>query len=146
MASARIPASSNIVFQYWKSVLLIKRSSKAKAWPNFWAFPWWKVDNDEFFTETAQREIFEEIGISFSRKNISKETIIMHRSVVGTKIIYFGLVKDWAGIPEILEKNLASDIAWFPLDWLPEPIIPHHKEALDCLKNNITYHEFNTAP
>ena len=146
MTTARIPASANVIFQHGKSILLIKRSIKAKAWPNFWAFPGGKVDDDEFFRETAQREIAEEIGITFNISDILKETIVMHRSIIGTKIIYFCLVKDWNGFPEILEKNLASDLAWFSLDNLPEPIIPHHKEALKALQKNIFYTEFNTAP
>lgn len=146
MATARIPASANVIFQHGSNILLIKRSSKAGAWPNFWAFPGGKVDNQEFFRETAQREISEEIGLSFDISDILDETILMHRSVMGTKIIYFCRVDNWLGMPEILEKNLATDMAWFPIHSLPEPIIPHHKKALEALENNIFYSEFNTAP
>lgn len=80
MTTARLPASANVIFSYGNSVLLIKRSSKTKAWPNFWAFPGGKVDDDEFFRESAQREISEEIGVSFDDKAIKSETFVMNRT------------------------------------------------------------------
>lgn len=51
MSSAKIPAASNIICRHGNDILLIKRSAKAKSWPNFWAFPGGKVDDLELFRE-----------------------------------------------------------------------------------------------
>lgn len=55
----------------------------------------------------------------------------MTRANSGTKIYHFGMLDSWHGNPEIREKNLADDLAWFPIDSLPELLIPHHKIALE---------------
>lgn len=96
--------------------------------------------------ETALREAQEELGIDIAPENIQAETCMMIRSVEGTKLVYMCMTEDWDGIPEIHESKLASDIAWFPIDQLPEPMIPYHRQALHALKQGWTYSEFDTAP
>lgn len=95
----------------------------------------------EFFTEAWLRELSEETGLVAHKNNIIWETIIFHRGNAGAKISYFWLLDEWHGMPEILEKNLATDLAWFPISSLPEPIIPHHKIALDNILQNKNYQE-----
>ncbi len=53
------------------------------------------------------------------------------------------MLDEWNGMPEILEKNLATDMAWFPISSLPEPIIPHHKIALEAILQEIPYQEID---
>ena len=143
MTRAFLPASSNIICRNGNDILLIKRSHKAKAWPNFWAFPGGKVDDFEFFREAWLRELTEEVGIYAKKYNFSGETIIFHRNNSGSKISYFGLVDEWEGVPEICEPDLATDLAWFPIFALPSPFIPHHKIALDAILANISYQEID---
>lgn len=67
----------------------------------------------------------------------------MMKTNQGIKIHYFGVIDDWDGMPEILESNLISDLAWHPESELPTPIAPHHKYALAALKNNKKYVEID---
>ena len=134
MVNALLPAAANVILRNGRDVLLIKRSHRPSAWPNFWAFPGGNVVNDEFFRETALRECEEEVGIHIAPDQIEEEVIVMLRSNQGTKVVYFCQVSDWSGIPEILEDHLATDLAWFPLDALPEPMIPHHRAAIAGIK------------
>jgi ADP-ribose pyrophosphatase YjhB (NUDIX family) len=49
-----------------KQILLVKRWSKTKAYPNLWSFPWWKQDFWETLDETAIREVKEEVNLIFN--------------------------------------------------------------------------------
>ena len=145
MARTLVPAAANLICQHGSHVLLIKRSNKTTVWPNFWAFPWGKVDENELFREAALRETREEVGIIAHPKDINGETIVMHRSIQGTKVVYFWRVENYENAPEILEPNLATDLAWFPIDTLPEPMIPHHKIGLQAIIEKIGYVEVDVS-
>ncbi len=122
----------------------MKRSNKTEVWPNFWAFPGGKLDNGELFREAAIREIREEIGIIVRSEDINQEVMIAHRTITGVKTIYVGQVEKYENSPAILESDLATDLAWFPITELPSPIIPIHQAALDAIEKRIGYIEVDT--
>ncbi len=70
----------------------------------------------------------------------------MRRNIRGTKVEYFCEIEEFQGVPEILEPKLATDIAWFHTDELPELMIPHHKIALSGITQEKSYIEFDTLP
>lgn len=141
MSIAKIPCASNVICRHGSDILLIKRSSRAKSWPNFWAFPGGKVDDLEFFREAWLRELFEETGLV--GHNFSQELIVMTRANAGTKIYHFGVLDEWEGTPEIREKKLADDMAWFPISDLPELFVPHHRIALENILQWKNYTEID---
>lgn len=112
-------------------------------WPNFWAFPGGKVDANEFFREAALREAQEEVGIIGKPEDINEETIVMMRSIQWTKVIYFGRIDQYTNSPAIIEPDLATDLAWFSIDDLPEPMIPHHKTGLEAILHGVAYTEID---
>lgn len=146
MAHALLPAGAHIIFRHGRDILLIKRSRSVGTWPNFWAFPGGKVDNDELLREAAIRETEEEVGIALSREEIEREVIVMTRTAQGTKVVYFGETTWWNGNPSIMEEDNIADMAWFPISDLPDQIIPHHKEAILAMENGESYREFDVAP
>lgn len=143
MTRTLVPTAANLICQHGSHVLLIKRSNKTTVWPNFWAFPWGKVEDNELFREAALREAREEVGINGNITDIHGETITMLRSIQWTKIVYFGRIEHYENAPEILEPSLATDLAWFPVTDLPEPMIPHHKTGLEAILNWIGYTEID---
>lgn len=45
----------------------------------------------------------------------------------------------WQGNPFICEADKCDDIAWFPLNKLPENMIPAHKQAIELSQKGILY-------
>ena len=146
MSRTLIPAAANIICEHGSHILLIKRSKNADTWPLHWAFPWWKLEDDELFRECAIRETREEIGIHFTVEDIISESFVMTRTVSGTKLFYFANIRNYENVPEILEPNLIDDMAWFSLDELPDLLIPHHRIALEVIQSWKSYIEFDVAP
>ena len=91
----------------------------------------------------ALREASEEIGIIAHLEYIQAETIVMFQTIQGTKIVYFGLIEHYENSPAIIEPDLASDMAWFPITELPYPMIPHHVTGLEAILHEIGYSEVN---
>lgn len=145
MSRTLLPAAAHIVCQHGSHILLIKRSKSIDTWPGYWAFPGGKVEDGELFRECALREASEEVGI-FTQIPIKQETIVMSRTVQWVKLNYYGLIDSWEQAPEILEKDLATDIGWFDQDDLPKPMVPHHRVALEALAKWVGYTEYDVAP
>lgn len=59
-----------------KRVLLIKRSKNKFKYPNFWAFPWGRLEEWETPKETAIREIKEEVWLDFQIEKLHDDSII----------------------------------------------------------------------
>ena len=58
------------------------------------------------------------------------------------RFYYLKKFDSWEGVPRNAEPNKASEIAWFPLDALPENITPYHKIGIEKILDGATYHEF----
>ena len=144
MARTLIPAAANLIIRHGSHVLLQKRSDMVDSWPNFWAFPGGKLDDGELFREAAIRETREEIGIIVNPADIKQEVMVAHRTITGVKTIYIGQVEIYENSPAILESDLATDLAWFPITELPSPMIPIHQAALDAIEKWIGYIEIDT--
>ncbi len=140
-----IPAAANLIIQHGSHILLMKRSDKTEMWPDHWAFPGGKLDDGELFREAAIRETREEIGIIVRSEDIKQEVMIAHRTITWVKTIYIGQVEIYENSPELLEPELATDLAWFAITDLPSPMIPIHRAALDAIENGVSYIEIDMA-
>jgi 8-oxo-dGTP pyrophosphatase MutT (NUDIX family) len=112
----------------------MRRSDKTESWPNHWALPGGKLDDNELPREAAVRETREEIGILIDPQDIREEVMIAHRTITGVKMIYIGQSTRYENSPEILEPELATDLAWFSITELPSPMIPVHIAGLRAIE------------
>jgi len=109
-----------------------------------YSFPAGHLDNDEeTFKQAIIREAKEEIGVEI----VDLELVhVMHRKQLEPtnerRINLFFIASKWRGEPKIMEPNKCDDLSWFEIDKLPNNVIPYIKQAIDCLKNKITYSEY----
>lgn len=98
------------------------------------------LDGNESVSQALIREVFEEIKIKISKKDLIPATVI-HRTSDMEYIDFFFLVKKWEGTPITGEPDKCDKLEWFPLSNLPDNLLPHVKEAIENYKKGIPFFE-----
>ena len=96
------------------------------------------VEKGETADDAARREAVEEVGLT----DLALEFVTaMQRTQGGEpideRIDFFFTCRSWSGEPRIVEPTKASALEWFPLDRLPDPVVPHELAVLQGLTAGI---------
>lgn len=100
------------------------------------------VEQGESVFRAACREAFEELGVEVEESNLEPVTA-MHRTNRGEdrradgldeRVDFFFTTHHWKGKPRTMEPEKSSDLKWFALDELPEPVVPHELQVLMALR------------
>ena len=101
-----------------------------------WALPHGCVDVGESALDAAIRETEEEVGIRIARAELfgvytdPKYSIVYpNGDQVQTFTIAF-VAEEWSGTPRP-DGDEVREVGFFPLDALPEPIYPIHRETIE---------------
>ena len=101
------------------------------------------VERGETAYDAARREAVEELGITDIHLDFA---FTMHRTqhaeAIDERVDWFFTARSWAGEPRIVEPEKCAEIGWFPLDGLPEPMVPHEAYALAHLGGGDGYLAF----
>lgn len=99
------------------------------------------VDSGETYIEAMKREAKEEAGIFISDEDL-KAVQVMHRKSDTERIDYFFVAKKWAGQIKNMEPNKCDDLSWFPINDLPDNMIPYVRHAIKMYRKNEQFTEF----
>lgn len=94
------------------------------------------VERGESVYDAAAREAAEEVGVS----DVALEPwcAMQRRQPTGDpvdeRVDYFFTATSWSGEPRILEPDKCADLRWFPLDALPDPVVPHELRVLESIR------------
>ena len=138
----RIPhafTASYVIFIKDGLVLLSRRFQTGFEDGNY-SLPAGHTEPGETFTQALIREIDEEIDITLNPKDVTV-THVMHRKFGRENIDVFYSVKNWTGIPENKEPEKCDDLAWFPVDNLPNNTIPYIRQAIENSLKGVFYSE-----
>lgn len=101
------------------------------------------VEAGESVRAAGVREAAEELGVTVTERSLDG-LCTLHRTTTDPaerrngpedeRCDYFFLVTEWRGEPTIMEPEKAADLRWFPLDRLPEPVVPHELMVLEALR------------
>jgi 8-oxo-dGTP pyrophosphatase MutT (NUDIX family) len=98
------------------------------------------VERGETAYDAAAREATEELGVT--DVDLAFE-LTMHRTQgadpIDERVDFFFTARSWQGEPRILEPTKCAELRWFPLDALPEPLVPHERLALAHLGSDVKY-------
>ena len=88
----------------------------------------------------ATREAREELGIEVRADDLDLVATVQRTSAVPSdihgleeRIDLFLTATTWTGEPSIQETDRAGELAWWPLDELPERVVPHERVALQSV-------------
>lgn len=95
------------------------------------------VDVDESAKQAAVRECLEEIGIDVAVDDLD----FVHLTHSGNYYHIYFLVKDYTGIPSIMEPEKNAALKWFPLNDLPTDMVPIRKMAITSWLAGLSYSE-----
>jgi 8-oxo-dGTP diphosphatase len=98
------------------------------------------VERGESVYDAAAREAAEEIDVG---DLVLEPWCAMQRTGVGDdpldeRVDYFFTATSWSGTPRIVEPEKCADLRWFPLDALPDPLVPHELRVLESLRAGST--------
>ena len=96
------------------------------------------VEAGESVLAAGVREAWEEVDVLISEADLVP-LCAMHRTEgtgrpVDERVDFFFTCSRWSGEPRRLEEHKSADLRWFPLDALPEPVVPHELAVLERLR------------
>lgn len=101
------------------------------------------VERGETAVDAARREAREEIDVTdvdlrfaFTMQRTARDLPVDER------VDFFFTARSWRGEPRIVEPHKCADLRWWPLDDLPERVVPHERHALDSLDTVAAYLTF----
>lgn len=102
-----------------------------------YSLPGGKIESGETALDAVMREALEEIGITIEQLKLAH---VVDRQGPETEFYVFVFRPfAWTGTPSNCEVDKCDDIAWFPLNKLPEQIIPAHRQAIELSQKDILY-------
>jgi 8-oxo-dGTP diphosphatase len=97
------------------------------------------VEAGESVLDAAVREAGEELGITIDPADLVS-LCAMHRTVaphgpIDERVDFFFECRRWHGTPRTQEADKSADLRWFPLDALPEPVVPHEHQVMTAVRD-----------
>ncbi|WP_166352914.1 NUDIX hydrolase [Phytoactinopolyspora limicola] len=92
------------------------------------------VEAAESVFEAGCREAAEELGVRIEPRHL-RALCVMHRTggtglPIDERVDFFFECWQWSSTPRLVESDKTADLRWFPLDDLPEPVVPHERLVL----------------
>jgi 8-oxo-dGTP pyrophosphatase MutT (NUDIX family) len=96
------------------------------------------VERGETAYDAARREALEEIGVEVGELSfVTSMQRTRNADPIDERIDFFFTSRAWTGDPRIVEPEKAAAMDWFPLDALPEPVVPHELFVLQRLGTGV---------
>lgn len=96
------------------------------------------VERGETAYDAARREAREEIGVELGDLTfVTSMQRTQHAEPIDERIDFFFTCRSWRGEPRIVEPTKCAALDWFPLDGLPDPVVPHELFVLDRLGTGV---------
>jgi len=94
------------------------------------------IDGNESVITAMKRESLEEAGIKIKEEDL-EIVHVMHRKTPDRESIdYFLTCKKYEGKITIMERNKCDELNFYPLDCLPNNVIPYVKKGIENYLNH----------
>ncbi|RZT13641.1 ADP-ribose pyrophosphatase YjhB (NUDIX family) [Kribbella sp. VKM Ac-2569] len=132
----RVVPAAYVIVRRGDEVLLLLRANTGYM-DGHWAVPAGHVEHGESAVAAAVRELKEEVGLDVDAADLVPVTA-MHRTggngdPIDERVDFFFMVSKWTGEPRLMEPEKAAGLEWYPLDKLPDPLVPHEARVLGAV-------------
>lgn len=111
------------------NVLLLRRANTGYA-DGLYSVVAGHLKGDETIKDAARREAHEEVGVDIPPSDL-EVVAVMHRKAEDERIDWFLKAESWQGSIVNCEPEKCAQLAWFPLDGLPNEVIPYVRRAVE---------------
>ncbi|MFF2015143.1 NUDIX domain-containing protein [Paenibacillus sp. NPDC058177] len=111
-----------------QQILLMRRSNTGHE-DGRYGPPGGKLDGGEEVKMAAIREVREECGVVIQPDDLEM-TGVMHIKAANERVDFFFITERWVGEIRNAEPNKCDHMCWFPMDDLPDNLIPFIGQAL----------------
>jgi ADP-ribose pyrophosphatase YjhB (NUDIX family) len=98
------------------------------------------MDGAETARAAICREALEEAGIELTPDDLAFAQVV-HRADRDERVSFFFSAERWRGEPRNLEPHKADDFRWFPLERLPDDMVPYVRGAIERWRAGALYGE-----
>ena len=98
------------------------------------------MEDGETAREAICREAREEAGIELAPDDLAFAHVV-HRADRGQRVGFFFSAHRWRGEPRNMEPHKADELRWFPLEALPDAMVPYVRRAIECWRAGACYSE-----
>lgn len=135
-------AAVHLILQKNNKILLARRFNTGYGDGNYSVVAG-HIDANEPARSALVREVKEEADIEIKIDDLKMIHVMHRKGNDHERIDFFMKAEKWQGKPTILEPNKCDALTWFELDELPNNMVPYVKFALENIKNNNFYSEFD---
>lgn len=123
-------------------IALVLRKSTGWMDGNY-GLPSGKVEEDEPFMACAIREAKEEAEVDIDPADL-QYAMTMHRYEKGQNnwVDVFFVARKWSGEAYNAEPHKHGELKWFPVNQLPENMVPNVRDAIEQIEKGNVYREF----
>ena len=104
------------------------------------------LDGGEAVRAAAAREAWEEAGVRLSPDDLGVVGVMHRRGTddAGTaeRVDFFLETSRWLGDVTNAEPAKCDELSWFPLDHLPDNVVPYVRRALDNYRRGVWFDSF----
>jgi ADP-ribose pyrophosphatase YjhB (NUDIX family) len=133
-------AAVYLLLEQDEKILLLKRANTGYM-DGWYGVPAGHHDGGEPVTAAMCREAREEAGIEVRPEDLVFLHVMHRMANDHERIDFYFKTKKYEGEVRNMEPERCSELAWFPLDNLPENIIPVVKQAMLCIRDGVAYSE-----
>ncbi len=137
---AIFPVAVHLFMLRADQVLLLRRYNTGYEDGNY-SVPAGHLNGDETVRQAMIREACEELGVEIQSQNLIFAGVF-HRKSDDERVDFFLSAHQWSGTPRNNELEKCDEVQWFPLDALPENMIPYVRRALENYLAGVVFDEF----